>query len=361
MNINMLSDYRTEDLSGLYAELKKFDVFRATIGDLSYSQASALMEEAGFAAINVDTSTEPHTISGIKAKDGECFETGRSAFYKGYATAAVDDDNHLVFNELRVCEKTATVYKLPPYSGIIEITDADEKLLATLETEPVPFDCNTYEVDLKKLLALTDESFSLEGDKVNLLYKGPFRLLILKDGTIIRRGEITELNRTDAEELLKEGGEIYTGTIKPVSPPELHSLYKKEGSAVLMNSFPVSSDSVKSSEECDIDALNLAGDVLIDKIRRMLDSSDRYFILTGSSPSDPDGCCPSLEVGEAEKLVKAGILSSFLKPAPPDSCPVTIFAINGEIANIDGRLSFNENIILREKLADFISRMQSRK
>ena len=68
------------------------------------------------------------------------------------------------------------------------MTPADKKLLKTLETDPVPFNCDTFEKDA---LLLSDMvKYSSEKPEAPILYPGPFKKIILKNGTIIRRGEI---------------------------------------------------------------------------------------------------------------------------------------------------------------------------
>lgn len=355
MNINKLSDFNQDTLRKHYADLPKYGTFKAELSDYSFSEASFMLETAGFAAITLDTEIIPPVISGIKAKDGECYETGRSAYYRGHAIAAVDDDNHLVFEELRVCEKTGSVYMLPPYKGIVDVTEADPAMLSKLDNAPIPFDCNTYERDLAELLKITDKNSVNEEERVKLLYHGPFRLLILKDGTIIRRGEICETAKSDAEAICKEGGRIISSShTDALVPGNLHTLYEAEGSGVLLNDFPVASMNTNDNST-DLSSLKVVNDEILRRIRKMIVNCDRYFILTGSSPSDPDGCCPSLEVGEAEKLVDSGILSSYLKPAPPDACPVTIFAIKGELSSSAGKLDFKENSELREEILNHLN------
>ena len=84
-------------------------------------------------------------ITALKGKVGACFETGRSATYAGAALAVMDDDHHLIVGTIRVCEKTGGLYTLPPYQGLLTVTEGDAGLLERLETDPVPFDCNTFE------------------------------------------------------------------------------------------------------------------------------------------------------------------------------------------------------------------------
>jgi hypothetical protein len=104
-------------------------------------------EKAGFFGMRVDGST----ITAHKGKEGPCFDTGRRARYLGSAAAVLDDDHHLLSGTLRVCEKTGRLYSSDAYRGLLEVTEPDSALLARLEKDPVPFDCDSFQADAKAL------------------------------------------------------------------------------------------------------------------------------------------------------------------------------------------------------------------
>ena len=86
------------------------------------------MEKAGFFGMKIymtDPGRPVCRIIAFKGKEGPCYETGRSAFLRADFPAALDDDLHLVFDDIRICEKTAGIYSLPVYSKYLEITDAE--------------------------------------------------------------------------------------------------------------------------------------------------------------------------------------------------------------------------------------------
>jgi hypothetical protein len=72
----------------------------------------------------------------------------------------------------------------------------------------------------------------------------------------------------------------------------------------------------------------------------MISGEKQYFLLTGSDPVDHLGCCPSDEVAEANKFVRAGILESSSQENTGDTCPVTIYAFRGEIRQDGSDIKF---------------------
>jgi len=132
-------------------------------------------------------------ITALKGKAGACFETGRSAAYAGAALAVMDDDHHLIVGTIRVCEKTGGLYTLPPYRGLLTVTAGDADLLERLETNPVPFDCNTFEPDAARLAAQAFVPATSGDPATPVFYPGPFSLLVLRDGAILRRGHCTQI------------------------------------------------------------------------------------------------------------------------------------------------------------------------
>lgn len=105
----------------------------------------------------------------------------------------------------------------------------------------------------------------------------------------------------------------------------------------------------------DLAALNESSDEMRNRLREMISRGDPYFILTGSDPSDKDGCCPSNEVGEANRLARAGILDTYGAAFNAD-CPVTIYAFMGEIRKEKSAPEFSTNGPLRESVRSRLDR-----
>ena len=79
------------------------------------------------------------TIRAWKGKQGPCYETYRSALYKGPFRRVADDDNH-VFERgawTPVCEKTANILSSSPYAASFEVSPALED-----PAKKLPFDCS---------------------------------------------------------------------------------------------------------------------------------------------------------------------------------------------------------------------------
>lgn len=83
---------------------------------------------------------------------------------------------------------------------------------------------------------------------------------------------------------------------------------------------------------------------------RLIEEDRKYFILTGSDPSDPFGCCPSEEVAQANRLVRAGILSPWRQGVSSEGCPVTIYAFRGELQLAAGAVQFHPEKAFRERV-----------
>ena len=132
-------------------------------------------------------------ITALKGKVGACFETGRSATYAGAALAVMDDDHHLIVGTIRVCEKTGGLYTLPPYHSLLTVTEGDAGLLKRLETDPIPFDCNTFEPDAESLATQAFVPGTSRELTTSVYYPGPFSLMVLRDGAILRRGQCTQI------------------------------------------------------------------------------------------------------------------------------------------------------------------------
>ncbi|HEY3319521.1 MAG TPA: nitrophenyl compound nitroreductase subunit ArsF family protein [Planctomycetota bacterium] len=99
-----------------------------------------------------------------------------------------------------------------------------------------------------------------------------------------------------------------------------------------------------------LSALRSASPPTRDRLKKLIERQDPYFVLTGSDPREAGGCCPSSDVGAANVLVEAGVLQSYVQPAPPGGCRVAFYALTGEIA-VQGEVpSFSVNAALRQSV-----------
>lgn len=316
----------------------------------------AHFEDAGFFGMMLARSGDVpggFEITAYKGKQGPCYDTGKRAAYHGAAAAALDDDRHLVAGELAVCEKTATIYSLPGYAERVSVAGGDADLVARLESDPKAFDCDTFETDVERLAGSLGEENPTEKPTVPVMYPGPFRLLILTDGTMLRRGRPTLLGEMVVKELRSREGLLVLDPDEAEGaeePGDFREAYKRSGSACLLGTLLVA-DKKLATGTPNLTALQTAPHVLKERLQKVIERGDPHFILTGSDPRDEHGCCPSDGVGAANRLVEAGVLECFRQPAPPDTCLTTIYSFAGEIA-VDGkRPSFSKNDAVRSEVA----------
>lgn len=311
------------------------------------------LEQAGFAGMEIKafgSADEKILIRACKGKQGTCYNTGRFARYLGAALAALDDDHHLLIasEEIPVCEKTATLYSLPSYSDQIYCSEADKGMAEKLQYEPELFDCDNFEKLLEKLFSM------IRGKKhpekfTDLFYPGPFKLLVLADGTIVHRGRINKVPVEKTKKLVKTDGlfsfngqaagqhESFTELYQVEGP---RCLLKKTERAVVTDNEPVP----------DLSMLTTIPRDFKNRMLRIIENRKDYFILTGSNREEEIGCCPSDEVTMADNLVRAGILSASRERTAADTCPVTIYAFRNEIVSIPGNLKFSQNKDFRQKV-----------
>lgn len=294
------------------------------------------IERAGFVGLKL----EGDVVRAWKGKDGPCFETGRSAAYTGGAAAALDDDQHLLFGTMRLCEKTARVYRLPPYEKVVAVTEADPSYAAK---EAVPFDCGTFEADAAKLAATLAPA--PPGERVPVLYPGPFKLLILKDGTILRRGRPA---RAAAADLLKSGEVLPAAD--GVEPARYAEEYAARGALCLLGDLTFERSAPRARS---MNALVDADEGTRRRLVRLIERKDDYFLLVGSDPADKDGCCPNDDVGHANALVKAGVLEAWTASAEA-ACPSTVYAFAGEMSARGEKPTFTRDDALRAEVLTFI-------
>jgi ubiquinone/menaquinone biosynthesis C-methylase UbiE len=79
------------------------------------------------------------TVRAWKGKQGPCYETHRSAMYRGPFSRVVDDDHHVFDRGLfvPVCEKTAELLAREPYGSSFHVTPRLED-----PAKKIPFDCS---------------------------------------------------------------------------------------------------------------------------------------------------------------------------------------------------------------------------
>jgi hypothetical protein len=286
-------------------------------------------------------------ITAHKGKEGPCYDTGRSARYLGSAAAVLDDDNHLLSGTLRVCEKTGRLYSSEAYRGRLEVTEPDPALLARLEKDPAPFDCDTFQADAKALAETVKPAPPRSEGGTPVFYPGPFKILILRDGTMLRRGRLEFLSKDQAEELKTQDGAWVDpdGLPGPARIPENYvDLYRRDGAACLLGDRSLHPR--PAGKDPDFDALDEIPPAMRRRLLALLDRNEDYFILTGSDPAQKDGCCPSNDVGVANRLVEAAILDSHGAGSNSD-CPVTLYAFSSEIRAGVGKPGFVRNDAFR--------------
>ncbi|MCK4989988.1 MAG: hypothetical protein KAS29_05860 [Bacteroidales bacterium] len=312
-----------------------------------------LLEQVGFAGMEImafGSAEEKITIRACKGKQGTCFNTGISARYQGAALAALDDDHHLLLagEDMPVCEKTATLYSLSVYRNHINCSDADVGLIEKLQTNPALFDCDNFELSQDKLFAMVREKNPL-GEYTDLFYPGPFKLLVLEDGTIVHRGRINKVPVQKAKKLIKGDGLFDFDRQADGQHESFTELYKAEGPRCLLRK---SQHHVITNRDhvSDLSTLSTISRDLRDRMLQTIESKKDYFILTGSNREDEYGCCPSDEVTMADSFARDGILSASREPATAEACPVTIYAFRNEITSMDGSLQFSQDQNFRDEV-----------
>lgn len=316
------------------------------------------LEYLGFAGIktsNIFDEEKSVKITACKGKRGVCYNTGRTAKYTGVALVAYDDDNHFLFSkeEIPVCEKTAFLYTFPTYQNCISISETDIILFSKLNDDPEIFSCDNFESDQEKIYQILKQK-APETDRVDLYYPGPFKLLILRDGTIVYRGVVNRVPKLICKDLIEIEGLISVELDEKYENVFFQNIYNNLGPRWILE---ISTNPVveRKTETVDFNALSAISVKLKNHLISVIDQNKKYFILTGSDKNNPLGCCPSDEVTEANELVKKGILNSYQEPGTEDACPVIIYAFNDEIKNNEKGLFFESNTSFRKKVNNFLS------
>ncbi len=346
-----------EDINNAYLRLPARGRISITCPIGSVGATMTCMEKVGFFGLKliVPNRLQPTAqVWAFKGKEGACHDTGRTVSYRGVASVVLDDDGHLIEGSTPVCEKTARLYALPVYRDFLVISQPDKRLYDRLFVDPKPFDCDNFESSAASLAKRLKGPTGSSREPVPVMYPGPFRIIILKDGSMLRRGEITLLHSEQArllkaskEALILDGEEIASRDLTPAR--SFLTSYQTRGSLCLKDAWWVDGTTTLK-EAVDYQALGKINETTQRRIGELIARRQSYFILTGSDPRDEYGCCPSDEVGSANRLVEAGILHFLAWPAPPGTCPTTIYAFAGEIEQKDGRPTFSFNDELRKQV-----------
>lgn len=328
------------------------------------------LEACGGFAIGVDPvpGFEEVRIRALKGKAGACYDTGRTATCLGSALAVMDDDRHLILGTIRICEKTGGFYTLPPYEGLLSVSEPDPDMLARLDTNPIVFDCDTFDRDAARLSNHPFDGGSKDIPSTPVLYTGPFKLIILRDGIILRRGICTKISASLVDDLVKKDRVVILPDkrAEETAEPLSYSVaYAAIGAGCLVDELVTQVQggaSLKGSGSAQTEDLSLRASQILkisspetrQRLAHMIEREEPYFILVGSDPKDTMGCCPSTQVGEANYLVEVGVLASHRIPGPPDACSTSIYAFAGELTMTQKGPQFSLNAPLRRRILEEI-------
>ncbi|MEI7904659.1 MAG: hypothetical protein WCI43_04515, partial [Candidatus Firestonebacteria bacterium] len=180
-----------------YSRLPARGTLTVKTDELRISGVASRLEKLGFMGLTLDFSEKKIFITCYKGKTGPAYETGRSAKLKSTLLAAViDDDNRLLFNSTAVSEKTAQIYMAGLYKDYVEVSEPSAELFSKLQSAPDLFDSDRQEAaaeELKKSLLPGKEK-----PEAAVVYMGPFKILILRNGTMIRRCQPVLLSKETA-------------------------------------------------------------------------------------------------------------------------------------------------------------------
>jgi len=355
------SDFELDDA---YRQLSKGGNVLIEIDPHNLVHTLLKLEEIGFVGIEMPYYLQEGnriSVSGFKGKHGPCFNTGMKASYTGSALAAFDDDNHLLTKgkESAICDKTSIIYNFSPYRGLIKISEGSQELIEKLNSTPIKFDLYCLDDELNALYDRLKHN-SGEQDRVFAFYPGPFRSLILYDGSIINRGEVNSVPKSELEDLLRSDRFIIIKKDTGLEPVFFQEEYLRSGPRCLQMDQKVV-DLGATVQETDLNELGFQSMKLMPRLMGLIDQDRNYFILTGSDPTDEMGCCPSDEVGEANTLVEAGVLSTVSQEVYGDACPVTYYAFKDEIFVLDEDIQFRKNEEIRKTLSLHLKKSGSSK
>lgn len=319
-----------EQLEEYWRSLGKIAEFIIRVKAVDFIQALAALEYIGACALHVKPyDGHDFLISAYKGKQGPCYDTGRKATLTLDGFAAMDDDGHLLWKDIPVCEKTGSIYQLNAYQAFITVTDPDPDLMARYASDPKDFDCDNLE-ELAK-----DCSTAFNDDKADcsttVCYAGPFKLLIAPDGSMLWRGQL--LHASPALVKILKKAQVDLVNLPENIPAQKISYYdqkyQQRGAGCLIGQ-QLTSIFQPERAGFDFSVLHQCSQQFLRRLRNMLDQDQDYMIITGSDPGDPMGCCPSEDVAQANALVDAGILESRKQASGGDTCPISLYACRGE-------------------------------
>jgi len=349
----------TDEIWAAYDHLPATGQIQVSCALTELVSALHLLEAAGFFGMTVlsgQALARGVQIVAHRGSNAACYDSGKAACYRGGALAVLDDDNHLLFGETRICEKTAQIYRLPTYRRWLEVSHGNPDLISLLDTDPVAFDCDTFEADAAKLAESIPDSLPPEQSLSMVLYPGPFKTLILHDGTVLLRGVPAHvpgaiargLAKTDACVLLANGAGI-----QAAAPTNFKEAYRKHG-AICLTEEPRLQTLSGGIDMADLSILDETPAEMKNRLLKTIASRAAYFIMTGSDARDVDGCCPSDGVKAANLLVEAGLLQVARPNSSPDACPVNIYAFAGEIRSHGNKPEFHIDPPFREEVKSHI-------
>lgn len=318
---------------------KKYERLERSLTPPEVLPALCELEGAGAFGITLRWLEDRVELTAWKGKEGPCYETGRNATYAGPCLAVGDDDHHFIAGTIRVCEKTGMIYQSDPYRDLLDVTEPDPGLFSRLNTDPEPFDCDTLARDAADIADRIERR--AERAEAVVVYLGPFRYIVLDNGTILRRGIPAGISLEHGDLLVSEGYAAGLSLRAPTAPNFL-DLYGRYGPLFLAGRgggrTPIRMP--------DLNPLKDLSQATRDRLSKMIARDDEYFMLQGTDP-EVGGCCPLPHVGESNRLVEAGILDSWQSPMSPE-CPVTAYAMAGEVGKVkDGMPRFHRNELLR--------------
>ena len=197
--------------------------------------------------------------------------------------------------------------------------------------------------------------------------------MVLRDGAILRRGQCTQIATNIVKDLQDRDGLLVVPPLRsqeadrPINYP---TAFKSLGAGCLLSAAVTTTASPATvlGETPDaplskqaLDALRSTSEELRQRLLRLIEGSEPYFILTGSDPKDPLGCCPNTQVGEANRLADVGLLSSYRENAAADNCTTTIYAFAGEITVQKNHPEFTVNTANRRDATAVLTRTDGRR
>lgn len=355
MNTISLQDPSIEELRKSYRKLQRFSSLQLQCEIPNLKQTLESLEEVGFIGLKIawpTLSNKAVEISCTKGKHGPCYDTGQTAIYTGKALAALDDDTHLLFRdrEQPICLKTAEIYQSDSYTSLTQVSAPDPQKKERIKSTPILFDCDDYSDSIDHLLTLCPE-ITPTNSKQSIFYSGPFKALITPSGHLIRRGQWCSLPKDQAELLKSEGLLFKDHTVKDA--PEVKTLIQTKGKQALLD---LEFNKIQETHKTNLSSSVFRGtsEDLKEKLLHCIEQHQDYIMLVGSDPQDQLGCCPSEDVGMANQLMRAGILSKAQQEVDDNQCPIQMYAFHGELIKEEQELRFQKNDELRKQVLHYL-------